>query len=129
MREGKDVTLIGTGIMVAKCLEAADELVKHGVDAKVINLSTIKHLDVKTIIKAARETGAVVTAEEHNVAIGMGSAVALALVENVHVPMKRVGIPDTFGESGEPDELMEKYGLTVDNIVDAAHDVIRRKVK
>jgi transketolase len=127
MRDGKDVTLIGTGIMVAKCLEAADELRKHGVDARVINLSTIKPLDTKTIVKAARETGAIVTAEEHNVAMGMGSAVALELVENVHVPMKRVGIPDIFGESGDPEELMEKYGLTVDNIVDAAHDVIKRK--
>lgn len=127
LREGNDVTLIGTGIMVAKCLEAAEELKKHGVEARVINLSTIKPLDKKTIIKAARETGAIVTAEEHNVAVGMGSTVALALVENVHVPMKRVGIPDTFGESGDPDKLMEKYGLTVDNIVDAAHDVIKRK--
>ena len=129
LRDGGDVTLIGTGIMVAKCLEAAEELTKHGVEARVINLSTIKPLDVKTIVKAARETGAVVTAEEHNVVMGMGSAVALELVENVHVPMKRVGIPDMFGESGEPDQLMEKYGLTVDNIVDAAHDVMGRKKK
>ncbi|MFH0816650.1 MAG: transketolase family protein [Methanobacteriota archaeon] len=127
LREGTDLTLIGTGIMVAKCMEAAEELKKHGIDARVINMSTIKPLDRKTIIKAARETGAIVTAEEHNVALGMGSSIALALVENVHVPMKRVGIPDTFGESGSPDELLAKYGLTVENIVDAAHDVIGRK--
>ena len=127
MRGGEDVTLIGCGIMVSKCLEAADELAKHGVDARVINLHTIKPLDEKTIVKAARETGGVVTAEEHSVMMGMGSAVAMCLVENFHVPMKRVGIPDTFGESGSCNELMEKYGLTVENIVEAAHDVLKRK--
>jgi transketolase len=127
MREGKDVTLIGCGIMVSKCLEAADELMKHGVDARVINLHTIKPIDEKAIVKAARETGGVVTAEEHSVMMGMGSAVAMCLVENFHVPMKRVGIPDVFGESGGCDELMVKYGLTVDNIVEAAHDVLKRK--
>jgi transketolase len=127
MREGKDITLIGCGIMVSKCLEAADELLKHGVDARVIDLHTIKPLDEKTIVRAARETGGVVTAEEHSVMMGMGSAVAMALVENFHVPMKRVGIPDVFGESGACDELMGKYGLTADNIVEAAHDVLKRK--
>jgi len=127
LRDGKDVTLIGCGIMVSKCLEAAEELQKHGVDARVINLHTIKPLDEKTIVKAARETGGVVTAEEHSVMMGMGSAVAIALVESYHVPMKRVGIPDVFGESGGCDELMAKYGLTVDNVVEAAHDVLKRK--
>jgi transketolase len=127
MRDGKDVTLIGCGIMVSKCLEAAEELAKHGIDARVINLHTIKPLDEKTIVKAARETGGVVTAEEHSVMMGMGSAVAMCLVENVHVPMKRVGIPDVFGESGACTELMEKYGLTIENIVEAAHDVLKRK--
>jgi transketolase len=127
MREGKDVTLIGCGIMVSKCLEAAEELSKHGVDARVVNLHTVKPIDKKTIVRAARETGGVVTAEEHSVTMGMGSAVAMVLVENFHVPMKRVGIPDVFGESGGCDELMDKYGLTVDNIVEAAHDVLKRK--
>jgi len=127
MREGDDITLIGCGIMVSKCLNAAEELSKHGVDARVINLHTIKPLDEKTIVRAARETGGVVTAEEHSVMMGMGSAVAMCLVENFHVPMKRVGIPDTFGESGGCDELMGKYGLTEENIVEAAHDVLKRK--
>jgi transketolase len=127
MRDGDDVTLIGCGIMVSKCLEAAEELAKHGIDARVINLHTIKPLDEKTIVKAARETGGVVTAEEHSVMMGMGSAVAMCLVENFHVPMKRVGIPDVFGESGACTELMEKYGLTMENIVEAAHDVLKRK--
>ncbi len=127
MREGKDVTLIGTGIMVSKCLQAAEELAKHGVDARVVNLHTIKPIDEKTIVKAARETGAVVTAEEHSVMMGMGSAVAMVLVENFHAPMKRVGIPDVFGESGDCNELMERYGLTVEYIVEAAHDVLKRR--
>ncbi len=127
MRDGKDVTLIGCGILVSKCLEAAEELAKHGIDARVINLHTIKPLDEKTVVKAARETGGVVTAEEHSVMMGMGSAVAMCLVENFHVPMKRVGIPDVFGESGACTELMEKYGLTIENIVEAAHDVMKRK--
>jgi transketolase len=129
LRDGADVTLIGTGIMVAKCLQAAEALSKHRIDARVINLSTIKPIDKKMIIKAARETGAMVTAEEHNVAVGVGSAIAMTLVENAHIAMKRVGIPDVFGESGESGELMEKYGLTAENIIDAAHDVIRRKGK
>ncbi|MCD6461370.1 MAG: transketolase family protein [Thermoplasmata archaeon] len=129
LRRGRDVTLIGTGIMVSVCLEAAEVLASHGISARVINMSTIKPMDQETIIKAARETGAVVTAEEHNVEMGMGSAIAMVLAEHRHVPMKRVGIPDVFGESGESDELMEKYGLTVDNIVDAARDVLKRKDK
>jgi transketolase len=125
--DGNDLTLMGIGIMVSQCLLAAEELSKHGIKARVINLSTVKPIDEKLIIKAARETGGIVTAEEHSVVTGMGSAVAMVLVENAHVPMKRVGIPDTFGESGESEELMEKYGLTVENIVDASHDVMRRR--
>jgi transketolase len=127
LSDGNDVTLMGIGIMVSRCLMAAEELSKHGIKARVINLSTVKPIDEKLIIKAARETGGIVTAEEHSVVTGMGSAVAMVLVENAHVPMKRVGIPDTFGESGESEELMEKYGLTVENIVDASHDVMRRR--
>jgi len=129
MREGDDVTLIGTGIMVSVCLKAAEVLALEDIQATVINLSTIKPLDNKTITKAARKTGAVVTAEEHNVEMGMGSAIAVLLAEDRHVPMKRVGIPDVFGESGSSDELMETYGLTVDHIVEAAHDVMKRKDK
>ena len=129
LRKGKDVTLVGCGIMVALCLEAAETLSEHGHEATVINMSTIKPLDETTIIRAARETGAMVTAEEHNITAGMGSMISMVLAENAHIPMKRVGIPDVFGESGESDELMAKYGLTVENIVDAAHDVIHRKKK
>ncbi len=127
LREGTDVSLIGCGIMVSRCLLAAEELQKHKISARVINLSTIKPIDVRTIIKAARETGGVVTAEEHTAVVGLGSAISMVLVENAHVPMKRVGIPDVFGQSGDSDELMEKYGLTAENIVEAAHDVIARR--
>jgi len=127
MRDGDDVTLIGTGIMVSQCLKAAEILKTQGISARVINLPTIKPLDRRTLVKAAQETGAVVTAEEHNIAVGMGAALSMLLVENKHVPMEHVGIPDMFGESGEPPELMEKYGLTVGDIVDRAKKVIKRK--
>jgi transketolase len=86
--------------MVSRCLLAAEILKKHKISARVIDLSTIKPLDTKTVVKAARETGGVVTAEEHSVVVGMGSQVAMCLVETAHVPMKRVGIPDVFGQSG-----------------------------
>lgn len=127
MNDGEDVTLIGTGIMVSRCLQAANELKSHGISARVLNMSTIKPLDDKIIVKSARETGAMVTAEEHNILEGLGSAVAMVLGENANVPLRRVGIPDVFGESGESEELMEKYGLTAENIIDATHDVLSRK--
>ena len=125
MKDGKDITLIGTGIMVSRCLLAAEKLEKENIDASVINMSTIKPVDEKTIIKYAKETGAIVTAEEHNIIGGLGSTVSSVLSENVPVPMKRIGIPDVFGESGKSDELMEKYGLTPENIVKAVHDVMK----
>lgn len=129
LRKGGDVTLIGTGIMVSVCLDAADVLKKDGIDARVVNMSTIKPLDEDMLGKAAVETGAIVTAEEHNVEMGMGTAISMVIAERKHVPMRRVGIPDVFGESGSSDDLMEKYGLTVENIVNAAHDVLKRKDK
>ncbi|MCK4718815.1 MAG: transketolase family protein, partial [Thermoplasmata archaeon] len=129
LRKGRDVTLIGTGIMVSICLDAAEILAEKGISARVVNMSTIKPIDEDIIIKAAKETGAVVTAEEHNVEMGMGSAIAMVLAEHKHIPMKRVGIPDVFGESGESDELMVRYGLTADHIVKATKDVLKRKDK
>lgn len=127
LRDGDDLTLIGTGIMVSRCLQAAAYLEKEGISARVVNMSTIKPMDTQLVRRCARETGAIVTAEEHNVAMGMGSAIALQVAEHHHVPMKRVGIPDTFGESGDWLELMEKYGLTVEKVIEASHDVLRRK--
>jgi len=127
IRDGEDITLIGTGIMLSRCLLAAEELKTHKISARVINMSTIKPIDKKMIIKCARETGAIVTAEEHSMLEGLGSAVAMTLGENASVPMRRVGIPDVFGESGDSDELMAKYGLTAENIVNASHEVLSRK--
>ncbi|MDH4123205.1 MAG: transketolase family protein [Thermoplasmata archaeon] len=127
VRDGDDITLIGTGIMVSKCLLAAEELKKHKISTKVVNMSTIKPIDEKTIVKCARETGAIITAEEHSILEGLGSAVAMILGENATIPMRRVGIPDIFGESGDSEELMIKYGLTSENIVNASHEVLSRK--
>ncbi len=125
--EGSDITLIGAGQMVAACLEAAEVLKTKGISARVINMSTVKPLDEEALHKAATETGGIVTAEEHNVISGMGSYVASYLVEHRPVPMRLVGMADIFGESGESDELMTKYGLTKDKVVEAAEEVIRRR--
>ncbi len=119
VREGKDVTIIATGIMVNEALIAAEELAAKGIDARVIDMHTIKPLDEEIIIKAAQETGTIVTAEEHSVIGGLGSAVAEVVVKNCPVKMAMVGQQDVFGESGKPDELREKYGMTADNIVKA----------
>ena len=127
LKEGTDVTLVGTGIMVSKAVEAAELLAAEGITAAVVNISTIKPLDAELIIAQAQKTGAVVTCEEHTICGGLGSAVAEVLVENCPVPMARVGVADKFGESGLPDELLEKYGLTAANIAAKAKEVIARK--
>ncbi|HYT17333.1 MAG TPA: transketolase C-terminal domain-containing protein, partial [Thermoplasmata archaeon] len=127
LRDGSDITLIGCGLMVARCLEAAESLKRAGIKARVINLSTVKPIDVATIDRAARETGGIVTAEEHTVVHGIGGAIASVVATNHPVPMAYVGVQDVFGESGEADELLRKYGLTAENIVDAAHGVMKRK--
>lgn len=127
MREGVDVTLIGCGMMVAKALEAADVLAEEGVQAAVVDMSTIKPIDRELIVEWAKKTGAIVTAEEHNVIGGLGSAVAEVLVEEALVPMERVGIEDVFGESGTGGELVEKYRLTAEHIVEKAKRAIARK--
>ena len=127
MREGRDVTLVGCGQMVSFCLDAAEELSKEGVEAEVINMSTIKPLDTETLIASVSKTGCCVTAEEHSIIGGLGSAVAEALSESVMAPLERVGTRDTFGESGKPDELMQKYGLTAAHIAEAARKSISRR--
>ena len=127
MKDGTDVTLVGTGIMVSKAMEAAELLAAEGISAAVVNISTIKPLDAELIIAQAQKTGAVVTCEEHTICGGLGSAVAEVLVENCPVPMARVGVEDKFGESGLPDELLEKYGLSASNIAAQAKAVIARK--
>ncbi|QLH75705.1 MAG: transketolase family protein [Methanomassiliicoccales archaeon] len=127
VRDGNDVTLIGTGQMLAACLDAADMLAKEGVSPRVLNLSTIKPLDGEMLIKAAKETGAIVVAEEHNKLTGAGSAVATYLADKISVPVHIVGMDDMFGESGESEELMMKYGLTAESVVQAAKEAIRRR--
>jgi len=127
LREGKDITIVGCGQMVCSCLEAADKLMEEGIDAEVINMSTIKPLDSEAIIASVGKTGCCVTAEEHSIIGGLGSAVAECISESVCVPLERVGTKDTFGESGKPDDLMIKYGLTTDDICAAAKKSISRK--
>jgi transketolase len=127
LKNGNDVSIFATGHMVWEALEAARLLEADRISTRVINIHTIKPIDENIIIKAARETGAIVTAEEHQVFGGFGSAVAEVVVKNFPVPMEFIGMPDTFGESGKPEELMEKYGLKATNIARAARRAIRRK--
>lgn len=125
IRDGSDVALVACGIMVPEALKAAESLKSSGVSAAVVDLHTIKPVDSETITKVANQCGRVVTAEEHNVLGGMGSAVAEVLGESRPTPMKRVGVMDTFGESGEPGELLKKYGLTAANIEQAASGLMK----
>ena len=125
-REGKDVTVIACGSLVYEALVAAESLKKQ-IDVEVINNHTLKPIDSKTIIKSAKQTGAVVTAEEHQITGGLGSAVMEVLAENVPVPAERIGVKDRFGQSGEPDQLMDKYGLRSGNIIAAIKRVVKRK--
>ncbi len=127
LREGTDITLIATGIMVEKALNASDILKDSGISARVLNIHTIKPIDKDAIIKAAKETNAIVTCEEHSIIGGLGSAVSEVISENYPTLMKRVGILDSFCESGKPDELLEKYGLTALEIVNSAKELITRK--
>ncbi|MDI3481776.1 MAG: transketolase [Tepidanaerobacteraceae bacterium] len=124
MRKGSDVAIFATGLMVAKALEAAAELEKEGISASVVNVHTIKPLDAETVLKEAARTKKVITVEEHSVIGGLGSAVAEILIENMPVRMKRIGISDVFGQSGTPDELLEYYGLTGENIIKAVKDIL-----
>lgn len=126
-RAGEDVTVIANGPMVHEALLAADALHSEGIDVRVINLHTVKPIDKEIVINAAVETGAIVTAEEHQLAGGMGSAVAEIVVAHCPVPMELVGINDSFGESGPPEELMKKYGLTCKDIIKAVKKVLERK--
>ena len=120
LRQGSDVTIFATGIMTAKALDAAETLAKQGVQAEVINVHTIKPLDEETVIASAKKTGKVVTAEEHSIIGGLGSAVAEVLARQCPTKQAFVGVQDSFGESGSPDDLLEKYGLTAEVIVKAA---------
>ena len=126
-REGKDVTIVATGYMVHLAAEAAEMLAAEGIDAGVINIHTIKPLDTELIEKAARATGAIVTAEEHTVIGGLGSAVSDVVCATCPVPVLRVGVEDRFGKSGQVPELLEEYGLTAKNIADKARAAVAMK--
>ncbi len=127
LNEGADVTIIATGHLVWEAIEAGHTLAKEGINVDLINIHTIKPLDVQAILKSVKKTGCVVTAEEHQIAGGLGESVSQVLATNHPAPQEFVAVNDTFGESGAPDELMKKYGLTADNIVEAAKKAISRK--
>lgn len=127
LRDGRDVTVVANGIMVAMALEAAETLAAEGISVRVINIHTIKPLDTELLTTAAAETGAIVTAEEHNIIGGLGSAVAEALSETCPVPVIRVGVRDTFGRSGKVPALLSLYGLTPEAICDAARRAVAAK--
>lgn len=127
LRDGRDVTIVACGLMVAVALEAARDLEEQGVQARVLDMHTIKPLDEEAVERAARETGAIVTAEEHLLNGGLGAAVAQAVVTRYPVPMAMVGVRDTYAESGKPQELLEKYGLMPADVVQAAQQAIARK--
>jgi len=127
LTDGNDVTIIATGYMVTKALEAAEQLRSKGIKARVLDIHTIKPIDKDLIVKCAKETKCIVTAEEHNIIGGLGSAVAEVLAQTYPVPMEMVGVNDVFGESGAYEELLKKYGLSAENIVAKAETVIKRK--
>lgn len=127
LAEGNDVTIVATGIMVDVALEAKEELKKEGINARVINIHTLKPIDTEILVKAAKETGAIVTVEEHSVIGGLGSAVSEVLSEELPVPVLKVGVQDVFGESGLPNQLLEAYGLTTNNVVEKVKKALSLK--
>ncbi len=127
LRGGKDITIIATGLMVSMALEAAEALAGEGIDARVINIHTIKPIDKEIIIKAAKETGAIVTAEEHNIIGALGSAVSEVVCESCPVPVLRVGVEDTYGRSGKVPALLEAYGLTPEKIISKTKEALSLK--
>lgn len=127
LRQGPDAALISCGIMVSKCLEAAEQLAQEGIEVSVVDMHTIKPLDAELVEKKARETGAILTVEEHNIIGGLGSAVCETVSATVPVPVLRMGINDMFGQSGKPDELLQHYGLTVDHIMQNVRILLKKK--
>lgn len=127
IRDGKDVTIVANGLMVASALDAADALASEGIQARVLDMHTVKPIDRDALAKAAKETGAIVVAEEHLAHGGLGSTVAMAVAELAPVPIRYVNIGDTFGESGSPEGLLEKYGLTGENVAKAVREVVKAK--
>lgn len=127
LKDGKDLTIIANGLMVSKAMAAAKTLEEEGVSVRVINIHTIKPLDKELVVKAAKETGLIITAEEHNIVGGLGEAVCAAVCEECPVPVIRVGVEDVFGSSGPAEKMLEVYGLTAENIVNKAKAALAKK--
>ena len=127
VRDGDDLTIIGCGLMVSTALDAAAELSEKGIEARVIDMHTLRPMDEEAIVKAARETGAIITAEEHLLTGGVGSNIARIAAENHPVPMRFIGLADTYVESAAPEDLLVKYHLTASDIVRASHEVLKAK--
>lgn len=125
IREGSDLTIIACGLMVMKAMEAAEQLAKEGVSVRVINMHTIKSLDHKLVIESAEKTGKIITVEEANILGGLGSAVCETVSEYCPVPVKRIGVRDIFGKSGNPDKLLQEYGLTAEHIIEEARKLCK----
>jgi transketolase len=128
LRDGRDVTIIANGLMVAKALEAAQQLAGQGIQSRVLDMHTVKPCDDAAVLAAAKETGRIVVAEEHLLHGGLGSAVAMSTARQFPVPMRFVGLQDTFAESGKPEELLSKYGLTAEAIVLQARQLLAKKI-
>jgi transketolase len=127
LKDGTDLTIIATGHLVWEALQAAYKIEEAGISARVINIHTVKPIDEAAVIAAARETKAVITAEEHQINGGLGSAISEVLSKNYPVPMEFTGMPDCFGESGEPHELMEKYGMTAKSLIETCYRILGKK--
>lgn len=125
LRDGKDLTYIANGVMVSRALDAAEELAKAGIQVRVVNASSMKPFDEVTVLKAARETGAILTLEEHTVLTGLGAAVASTTAESYPVPVRRIGTPDVFGESGDPWVLLERFGLGPERILKESWELLK----
>jgi transketolase len=127
MKEGSDITIVATGLMVNEAVQAAETLAAEGISARVVNIHTIKPLDKELICKCAKETGVIVTAEEHSVIGGLGSAVAEAVTECCPVPVVKIGVNDEFGHSGPAVDLLKEFGLSAENIVKVTKDALKLK--
>jgi transketolase len=127
LKKGNDITIIGMGLMISKCLQAAELLEVEGISARVINISTVKPIDEDIIVKAAKETNSIITVEEHSIIGGLGSAVCDVVSKFHPVKVVKIGVDDIFGESGKPEELLIKYGLTVENIYNSVKKAIKDK--
>ena len=127
LREGGDATIIACGIMVSAAMKAAETMAQSGIQCRVLNMATLRPVDEEAIVRAARETGAIVTAEEHLRHGGLGSIVSSVVVQHCPVPMGLVAVPDGYAESGQPDQLLARYHLTSADVEEAVRDVVRRK--